>query len=265
MKGRVIMKNHFNCIYMYTNKINGKRYVGQTKNFNKRHKQHIVQSKNKDYISHYNMPFHIAIRKYGIENFEIKILAENIESEEKINEYEIFFIKRYNTLANNGNGYNIASGGFLDFRLGKNEYELEQWKNNLSNSHIGKKLSDETKQKLSEISKGKKLSDETKQRMSESKKQEKNPMYGKTGENHHFYGKHHTEETRKKISENKKGKNKNSKKIIQYDKQMNIIKIWDYIRQASESLNIDESAISKCCRGKLKSTGGYIWKYYEED
>lgn len=33
---------------------------------------------------------------------------------------------------------------------------------------------------------------------------ENNPMYGKTGELHHFYGCHHTEETRRKISDNTK-------------------------------------------------------------
>ena len=31
------MINHYNCIYMYTNLINGKRYVGKAKDFNKRH------------------------------------------------------------------------------------------------------------------------------------------------------------------------------------------------------------------------------------
>ena len=45
--------------------------------------------------------------------------------------------------------------------------------------------------------KGKHHSDETKRKMSESLKGEKNP----------FYGKHHTEETKKKLSEAKKGKN----------------------------------------------------------
>ena len=35
------MSNHFNCIYMYINKVNGKRYVGKAKDFNKRHNQHL--------------------------------------------------------------------------------------------------------------------------------------------------------------------------------------------------------------------------------
>lgn len=35
------MLNHFNCIYMYINKVNGKRYVGKAKDFNKRHNQYL--------------------------------------------------------------------------------------------------------------------------------------------------------------------------------------------------------------------------------
>ena len=81
------MENHYNCIYMYTNKINGKRYIGQTIDFNKRHKKHISSSYNEKKEYDYNYPFHRAIRKYGIENFKIKILAENIPTQEKMNEY----------------------------------------------------------------------------------------------------------------------------------------------------------------------------------
>ena len=67
--------NYKNCIYMYINKINNKKYVGQTKCFERRHKDHITQSYNCDIECYaYNVPFHRAIRKYGIENFEIKIL-----------------------------------------------------------------------------------------------------------------------------------------------------------------------------------------------
>lgn len=45
---------------------------------------------------------------------------------------------------------------------------------------------------------------------------------------------------------------------------MEIIKIWDYIKEASGSLNIAGTSISACCRGKRKTAGGFIWRYYEE-
>ena len=68
----MIMENHYNCIYMYVNKVNNKKYIGQAKNFNKRHKGHLESSNNEKNKS-YNHQFHKAIRKYGISNFEIKI------------------------------------------------------------------------------------------------------------------------------------------------------------------------------------------------
>ena len=267
------MGNHFNCIYMYTNKINGKRYVGQAVNFNRRHNTHISDSYNEKAKYDYNVPFHRAIRKYGIENFEIKILAENISTQEKMNEYERFFIKRYDTLCKNNKGYNIASGGSNGNPLeGKTEEEIEQWKQKLSESHKGKIFSEEHKQKMSEANKGKKVTKETRQRISEAMQGENHPMYGK----HHSEetkqkqsetnkGKKHTEETKQKMSEAKKGENHpQAKRVAQYDKQGNLIKIWDYIKQASEELSINHSSIIRCCKGKYKSAGGFIWRYAEE-
>lgn len=63
-------------IYCYHNKINNKEYVGQTNNLNNRKKQHIQDSIHQ-HIGHENaylQPIHCAIRKYGIDNFDINIL-----------------------------------------------------------------------------------------------------------------------------------------------------------------------------------------------
>ena len=43
-----------------------------------------------------------------------------------------------------------------------------------------------------------------------------------------------------------------------------IIKTWESIKKASKTLNIDSSAITKCCKGKLKQTGGFKWQYHDE-
>ena len=79
------MENHFNCIYCYTNKVNGKKYVGQAVDFERRHKQHINQAYNENQKYDYNVPFHRAIRRHGIENFEIEILKENLPNREELN------------------------------------------------------------------------------------------------------------------------------------------------------------------------------------
>lgn len=54
---------------------------------------------------------------------------------------------------------------------------------------------------------------------------------------------------------------KHLKKVNQYDLKNNLIKHWDSIIDASLKLNIDSSSITKVCRSKRKSAGGYIWKY----
>ena len=53
---------------------------------------------------------------------------------------------------------------------------------------------------------GKHHSHETRMKMSESLKGENNPMYGRTGKKNPFFGKRHTEESRKKMSEALKGR-----------------------------------------------------------
>ena len=62
----------------------------------------------------------------------------------------------------------------------------------------------------------------------------------------------------------KKGKyNHKSRKVIQYDKNGNFIKEWDYMILITEILGYDYTSISRCCSGKQKTSYGYIWKYKE--
>ena len=98
-------------IYKYTNKINGKHYIGQTNNLQKRYNGHKSESFNPK-AKGYNLPFHCAIRKYGIENFSYDILEEisDGESQDFINDREKYFISYYHSLTSE-NGYNLAIGG----------------------------------------------------------------------------------------------------------------------------------------------------------
>ena len=54
-----------------------------------------------------------------------------------------------------------------------------------------------------------------------------------------------------------------SKKVKQYDKNKNLIKIWDSVSEASKTLNINDASISRCClHHKYRHTaGGFIWEY----
>ena len=56
-------------------------------------------------------------------------------------------------------------------------------------------------------------------------------------------------------------RNKISKKVIQYDKNKNIIKEWNSIIDVQRISNINNSNIVQCCKGKRKRAGGYVWEY----
>lgn len=55
--------------------------------------------------------------------------------------------------------------------------------------------------------------------------------------------------------------NPNSKKVKQYDRQLNFVKEWDCISDIERTLKISSSHISQVCNGKRKTAGGYIWKF----
>ncbi len=54
---------------------------------------------------------------------------------------------------------------------------------------------------------------------------------------------------------------KTKKKVYQYDYECNLIKVFDSIAEAGESLNSNYSGISHCCRGINKTYKNFIWVY----
>ena len=53
-----------------------------------------------------------------------------------------------------------------------------------------------------------------------------------------------------------------SKPILQFSNNNKLIKKWDSIREAERHTGVYNQHICACCQGKIKSAGGYIWKYY---
>lgn len=53
------------------------------------------------------------------------------------------------------------------------------------------------------------------------------------------------------------------RKIEQYTKNMERIKLWDSVSEAQRCLGIQATTIVKCCKGKKKTAGGFVWKYYD--
>lgn len=209
-------------IYLRRNLINGKCYVGQTSNFKRRNNEWRCLKKC------YNKHIDVDRELYGLDKFTVEVLAE-ADCLEDAYELEQRFIADYNSIC--PNGYNISTGGH-----GTSGVE-GYWKD--------KHRSEETKQKIREGNKGKHFSEEHKQKLSEAHKGKPSPMYGK----------HHTDETKQKISE------ANKIPVYQYTLDGELVAIWSSAKDAEEKLGIKRSNISACCKGKLKSAGGYIWSF----
>lgn len=150
--------------------------------------------------------------------------------------------------------------------------ELYDTMNNGYNSdtggHLNRKLSNEARQKFSGSGNpfyGKHHTEEQKRKLSEAMKGENNPLYGK----------HLTEEHKSKLSEAMKGryvgeKNPNSKAVIQLSKNGEFIAEFSTMKEASETIGRSISSISSCCGNKDKRTvvGGFKWikaeDYYKQ-
>lgn len=190
-------------IYIIENLINNKKYVGQTKNPEYRWKRHIH-----DDIHIPSLIIGRAFIKYGIENFDFKIIEECQDDE--MSDREKFWIKQLRTYIKDPecHGYNMTPGGEKLYGQDNpfyNKKHTNETKTKLSmnaknrigskNPFYGKHHSERAKQKISTANTGKKKSEEMKQAISE-----------RMLPNNPFKGKHHSKETKIKISESVKGR-----------------------------------------------------------
>lgn len=51
------------------------------------------------------------------------------------------------------------------------------------------------------------------------------------------------------------------KAVIQYTTEGILIREWNSIKEATKILKVDITNISACCKNKIKSSGGFIWRY----
>jgi predicted GIY-YIG superfamily endonuclease len=123
-------------IYLITSP-SGKKYIGQTiQPLEKRWKQHIDASK-REYKDHCRV-LNKSLRKYSDKHFKIEILEEC--EQEYLDEKELFYIEKYNTIV--PNGMNIKKGG-------SNGLHHSDTKQKISDSLKGRNVSYETRLKLS--------------------------------------------------------------------------------------------------------------------
>lgn len=215
-------------VYLVTNLVNNKKYVGFTKlPIEKRLKGHISSSRNGS-----NCALHKAISKHGIDNFIISELV-TCDSRKIAAIQEIKYISEYKTHVSHGFGYNMTKGG--EGIVGLSYDSLKR----MGDAHKKENLSPETLKKMSEAHKGKQFSSEHKRKIG----------LANSGENC-------SQETRLKIS------NTTSKFVVQLTLSGEIVAIHKSMKDASVMCNIHKTNISGCCCGTRKSAGGFLWRYH---
>ena len=237
-------------VYMHTNKINNKKYIGITS-------LNPTQRWKKDGSGYKNQIFGRAISKYGWDNFNHDIIAENLTLVEA-EEMERKLIKQYNT-QNYNFGYNIADGGGATLPSLCNKVYWYDLCGNLlgifDSQGIAEKETGIRRDVIGKVCAGKSYT-----------------------ANNYFFS--HTPMTVKEIEEKlklreqiiqnnqtegiKKAITKISIKVQQIDPITNeVIAEYNSQREAARAVNVDQKGISKAIAGIYKTSGVYKWKKIE--
>lgn len=223
-------------IYLITNKLNNKKYIGQTINFEKRMKEHIYGRNSKK-----NCLIDRALKKYGKNNFTFEIL-DITDSQENIDYLEKYYIKKLNCIK--PNGYNILKGG----RKQQGSWNMKTVQVfDLEGNFIQEY---ESSEQLEIMSNGKYKSRGIRQSCKTKTHLYKDILVKYKYDNI-------------KIEKYIKPKSSRIKSILQYDMQGNFINKYDSITEASKLTKTSRTSILGCASGKYKKANNYIWLYEE--
>jgi group I intron endonuclease len=259
----------YGYIYKIACKINDKVYVGQTiRTIPERWRGHKWKASRPS--KEHDMAITRAIHKYGPDNFTI-IAVCSADNQEELDEKEKFYIREFDSI---NNGYNLHEGG------------------------LGQRISEETKIKMSIAGKGKKkplgFGDKIKKARTGTVQPEIVKLkcsLSQKGKKSAWFGKKHTEETKKKIGIHHKGKviseeqkakqsmaMKGRKISEETKKKMSLARrgrkpnqkalrcmeneqIYVSIKEAAAALGISLNSLRAYLRGKLKSAQNFHFEY----
>lgn len=226
-------------IYIITNLINGKQYIGQSIDIKRRFTDHRT-------ISHEtNRHLKNALTKYGTQHFQYDVLEEC--PPDKLDERERFWIKTIRP------AYNVTDGGQgRGKKLSPETIEMlresgrRSWdektdeernaviKNNLKGPKVGHAVTDETRAAIREKNTGKKQKQETIEKRKATIAEKKRLGYVQTNSGH-------------------------KKKVVCIETG----EIFESVNAAAEKINVHPSNISSVLNGKQKTAKRFHFKYSE--
>ena len=179
-----------------------------------------------EHARHTETAFDKAVKKYGLDAFVVEQIDSASDMDE-LNQKEIYWISFYNSVV--PNGYNMCEGG-----------------GNTKGFHH---------------------SEESKTKMSEAKAD------SFFGENNPFFGKTHSEESRQKMSAKRKGMAHMTPESVQkvrashYTAKVKNVEtgeVFSSVKEAALKYGLKDTHITRVCKGRRKTTGGFRWEYADE-
>jgi len=225
-------------IYKWTNKINGKIYVGQSINLYRRF-EFYRHGYNKQNTNESKRPITAAMRKYGFDQFEFEILE--LVGPCQLDTREEYW---FGVLCPFGErGYNVAiiAGSCRGIKLSRErKKQMSLIEQGEKNHFYGKTHSLDSRIKMSKSLTGRKMpphvAEITRRRMNEN-----NHMLGKT---------HDTEQSKKMWSA-----------LIQFDQNGTLIKEWESLGSVASSFGVAISTVWGWLNVRSGRGNGFIWKY----
>ena len=251
-------------VYLTTNLVNGKQYVGQ----------HLHD----DFDAKYKGSGHYiknAFEKYGWNNFDCKVICW-CTTQTQLNEAEDNYIRLLNTMY--PNGYNLKRGG----SKGKNSDEARKNMSKSRRIYLKTENGKECRTKISNTLKKYYESEENRKKQSiatqkyfESEENRKKQSEAHKGQVAWNKGKKASKKSRKNMSEaqknyfkdpknrekHSKAHDKQKKRILQYTLDGVFVKEWDSLCEINRVLGFQSHPINNCCKGKLKYAYKSIWRY----
>ena len=236
-------------IYGIYNLESDRFYVGSAVSIYKRMGVHLCELRN----GYHHSTFLQRDYNSGKTNLQFFVLKE-IPCKENLLKEEQFFIDR---IFGDPNCYNLnptAGSGF-------GKHHSEETKKKLSVARTGFKHTEETKQKMSKSRTGVPLSPDhpmiIRGHTKEAKEKISNSL---TGEKNHFFGKHHSEETRKILSQKSTGQVSTQRvPVVGINLSTNEIKTFESMSEAEKYTGKSITSIINCCMGKVISP--VAWRF----
>lgn len=244
-------------IYCIFNKVNHKRYIGQSTDIYLRWSQHKSSLTKKSYSGD-NHHLTYAWHKYGEDNFELFVVEQCKKSE--LDTFETFWINYYDS-TNPYKGYNKTKGGRFDYKITYPKKDKVLYMNKCGVNYQGHVLSEDDVKQIIKLFDNKESNTSIAKKFNVSKsliasiRKHKSWTYLTDGLNlgHSDYYNTH------------KFTDGHAKSVDMYTLNGDFIKTFSSISDVTKEYNISQTGVSGVCKGKNISAKGYVFRYHKCD